>query len=382
MRVLMTSWATASHFRPMVPLGWALQAAGHEVRVACQPSLAADVAGAGLYPVVAGDDVDVSGIWRTASVAPREGDDPRGHARERTVRAMRMFTHVAEAVTGDVLAVARSWRCDLVVFEPRAYAGLISAELLGVPAVRHIFGVDFTYWRHAEERELLEPLWERFGVRGVDPSGTLTIDPFPPSAQIERVLKARTVRPLSYNGPEVVPAWLSTPPLRPRVCVTWGTTFAKTAGHLRPLESVLDGLRGLDVEVVAAVTAAQREMLRDVPAGVRVVESMPLNLLLPSCAAVVHQGGPGTALAAVMSGVPQVLIPSIGDQPLCAERIAAAGAGRVVPFAELGPETVREAVTRVLGDASHAEAADRLRREARRQPAPAELVGVLSELTR
>lgn len=382
MRVLMTSWATASHFRPMVPLGWALQAAGHEVRVACQPSLVPDVVNAGLYPVVTGDDVDVSGIWRGASVAPEKGDDPRWHARERTIRALRMFTSVAEAITEDVLDFARSWGCDLVVFEPRAYAGLISAELLGVPAVRHIFGVDFTYWRYGEEHDLLQPLWRRFDVTGIDPLGTLTVDPFPPSLQIERRVKAVPVRPLSYNGPERVPAWLAEPPDRPRVCVTWGTTFGKTAGHLQPLQNVISGLRGLNLEVVVAVSAAQRPLLGPVPDDVRVVESMPLSLLLPTCAAVVHQGGPGTALAAINSGVPQVLIPSIGDQPLCAERVAAAGAGLVIPYPDLEPAAVGEAVLRLLRDPSHAEAAERLRREARDQPSPAALVTVLENLAR
>ncbi|MET8005448.1 nucleotide disphospho-sugar-binding domain-containing protein [Nonomuraea glycinis] len=378
MRVLMTSWAAASHFRPLVPLAWALLAAGHEVRLACQPSLVPDVTAAGLHPVVTGGDIDVSGYWRGADVTPGESTGQKDHEQDRTVRALRMFTGVAAETTGEVVAFAREWGCDLVVYEPRAYAGLIAAELLGVPAVRHLFGVDFTYWRHGREHELLSPLWARFGLGDVDPHGTLTVDPFPPSLQIRRPLRALPVRPISYNGREIV----SDRPAdeRPRVCVTWGTTFARSAGHLQPLMTVLDGLRALPVTVVVAVSAEQRSLLGEVPANVRVVESTPLSLLLPTCDAIVHQGGPGTALAAINSGIPQLLIPSIGDQPLCAEQVAAAGAGRVIPFGALTAGRVRKEAAALLGEALHTEAAERLRHEARTQPAPAALMDALREL--
>lgn len=378
MRVLMTSWAAASHFRPLVPLAWALQAAGHEVRLACQPSLVPDVTAAGLHPVVTGDDIDVSGYWRGAAVAPGDRSRQEDHERDRTLRALRMFTGVAAEISGEVVDFARDWGCDLVVYEPRAYAGLIAAELLGIPAVRHIFGVDFTYWRHEREREPLSALWARFGLGDVDPHGTLTVDPFPPSLQIERPLRTRTIRPVSYNGREIVPDWPAGG--RPRVCVTWGTTFARSAGHLRPLMTVLDGLRDLPVTVVAAVSAEQSSLLGAVPANVRIVRSMPLSLLLPVCDAIVHQGGPGTALAAINSGIPQLLIPSIGDQPLCAGQVAAAGAGRVIPFDALTAERVRKETAELLGCARHAEAAELLRREAQAQPAPAALVDALREL--
>ncbi|HZN74657.1 MAG TPA: glycosyl transferase family 28, partial [Micromonosporaceae bacterium] len=39
MRVLFTTFAWPSHYFPMVPLAWALQAAGHEVRMTSQPEL-------------------------------------------------------------------------------------------------------------------------------------------------------------------------------------------------------------------------------------------------------------------------------------------------------------------------------------------------------
>jgi UDP:flavonoid glycosyltransferase YjiC (YdhE family) len=51
MRVLFTVSSWATHYAAMVPIGWALQAAAHEVRVLCSPSQVATLTGAGFIPV-------------------------------------------------------------------------------------------------------------------------------------------------------------------------------------------------------------------------------------------------------------------------------------------------------------------------------------------
>ncbi|MGV9535165.1 activator-dependent family glycosyltransferase, partial [Streptosporangium sandarakinum] len=58
MRVLVTCWAWSSHYLPLVPLVQALRAAGHEVCVASQDSMAGVVTGSGAAFVAAGPDVD------------------------------------------------------------------------------------------------------------------------------------------------------------------------------------------------------------------------------------------------------------------------------------------------------------------------------------
>ena len=54
----MSTWGWRSHFYCLAPLGWALQAAGHEVRVASQPSMAPTITAAGLAAVPLGADLD------------------------------------------------------------------------------------------------------------------------------------------------------------------------------------------------------------------------------------------------------------------------------------------------------------------------------------
>src|SRR5689334_3908713 len=55
-RALFVTCNAPGHLFTMVPLAWAMQAAGHDVRVAGLPSCAKPTSGAGLIPVPVGAD--------------------------------------------------------------------------------------------------------------------------------------------------------------------------------------------------------------------------------------------------------------------------------------------------------------------------------------
>src|SRR5690348_12329755 len=57
MRILMSTWGWRSHFYCLVPIGWALRAAGHEVLVASHPSMTATIGLSGLPAVPLGRDL-------------------------------------------------------------------------------------------------------------------------------------------------------------------------------------------------------------------------------------------------------------------------------------------------------------------------------------
>src|ERR1700733_8583789 len=63
MRGLMTTWGLRSHFYSLVPLGWAGQAGGPDLRVASHPSMAAEIARAGLAAVPLGDDLNFAEVF-------------------------------------------------------------------------------------------------------------------------------------------------------------------------------------------------------------------------------------------------------------------------------------------------------------------------------
>jgi UDP:flavonoid glycosyltransferase YjiC (YdhE family) len=366
MRALFVVFPAPSHFFPLVPLAWATRAAGHEVRVACPPSFVSHVLGSGLPAVPVGVDVDRAGALDSVPA-----DAPPG------ARPLAMFGAVADAMTPDLLAFASHWRPDVVVHEPRAYAAVAVAERLRLPLVRHLWGTDYTYLRRDAEAPLLAPLLDRLGAAGADLTGALTIDPCPPSLQVAAAPRRALMRYVPYNGPGVDPAWLREPPGRPRVCVTGGTTFTTTAGRPHPMVFALAALADLDCDVVVTVPAAQRKLLPD-PVRARVVDAMPLHLLLPGCAAVVHSGGAGTTITSLLSGVPQLIVPTVADGQMNAERVTAAGVGRWLPRDGLTVERVRDEAAHLLRDDQTRLRVFRARAHAVPQPAPAALVAALT----
>jgi UDP:flavonoid glycosyltransferase YjiC (YdhE family) len=376
MKVMIATFASRSHFYPMVPLAWALRSEGHDVRVVTQPSFLPVVAAAGLLCMAAGPDADLDTNWRATEVAPVAEEAWNNGEERRARRAVGMFVLVAEAMADDVLAISRNWEPDLVIFEPRAYAGQLAANVMGKPAVRHLWGTDYTIGRWDFERAVVEPLFAKHGVRAVSPAGDLTVDPCPPPLQIAAAERRVIMRYVPYNGSGMLPAL--GPAERPRVCVTWGTTSGKLMGGLEPVHEVLAALDGLDVQPVVAVLAEERELLGAVPPGVQVVEDAPLYLLLPHCDAVVHQGGAGTTITSLRCGTPQLIMPTIADQFLHGERVAQLGAGLCAERRFATPEQVRKCVTALLADGSYRLRALEISAESDRQPSPAAVAANLA----
>ncbi|NED89460.1 DUF1205 domain-containing protein, partial [Streptomyces sp. SID11233] len=140
------------------------------------------------------------------------------------------------------------------------------------------------------------------------------------------------MRYVPYNGSGALPPWLRTRSQRPRVCVTSGLALGgfdkETAADA--MRAFVGPLAGLDIEVVLAGTADQRDLAAGLPGGARFAESPPFHQLLPSCDAVIHHGGAGTAMTAVHAGVPQVILPQSPPHTEIAYRVEQAGAGVVV----------------------------------------------------
>ncbi|MFD7979361.1 nucleotide disphospho-sugar-binding domain-containing protein [Streptomyces sp. NPDC059071] len=382
MRVLFVSWAWPTHFYPMVPLAWALRAAGHEVRVATPPGLAAHVTAAGLPFVPVGHDLDAVARIREYIPGRASGTPGRGP------RAVSLFADLAEAMADDLVAFARAWRPDLVVHEPTAYAGPLAAAACGARAVRMPWGADLMHRQatlDAEERELA-PLFARFGLGAPDTLGALTVDLCPPTMQVPEEsrpgpLHRLPMRYVPYNGAGRVPVPL--PPAarrRPRVCVTWGTTVGRLDGSMFLAGEVVAALDALDVGIVVAVDGSQRRLLGTLPERAKVVESVPLHCVLPHCDLVVAHGGAGTILTGLAQGLPQLVVPQLIDHTFNAQRFAATGAGLSLGRDEARPAGLRAAVLELLEQPSYRKAAEEIRTENDRRPTPARVAAQLARL--
>jgi UDP:flavonoid glycosyltransferase YjiC (YdhE family) len=389
MRILCTTIALRSHFFPLVPLAWALRAAGHEVQVAAQPPVLAEVTRTGLPAVEVGAGYDfMTGIKEVLSSGKVGSSSAPPDMRERVV-----VPHVrtAEAMVADLLPFAQHWQPDLVLAEPTTWAAPVVARAVGAPLVLHTWGpMPAELWADVQSEKDVRANWPKALVEFLDkadvPLGPdyadCVVDPCPEPLLAERLPKRQPARYVSYNGSIVAPDWLNKRGPRPRVCLTWGTTSREFAGAdgLQGHQKILAALADLDVEVVATLGQADRESPGMSPERVRVLDWIPLSMLLPTCDAIINQGGPGTVLAAAAYGVPQLIVPHFSAQPLGAELLTSTGAGVSLKPDELEAESVLDAVRELLDGQAVRACARALREEIHRQPSPAEIVPILESL--
>ncbi|MFD6098529.1 nucleotide disphospho-sugar-binding domain-containing protein [Nocardiopsis flavescens] len=411
MRILIAAQGERTHFLGMVPLAWALRAAGHEVLVAGQPALMGAVAASGLPGAVVGPDFRLGRMLDRRGSDGAEldltacdfGGDPgetlRGYARLVTW----WLRVVNEPMFASSVALYRRWRPDLVLWEPTALAAPVAAEAVGAVHARILWSLDFlgrsrdaylramAAWPPAARRDPLAEWLDGHAARwGVEfrermTRGYFTLDYLPEPLRLQDAPGVRYVplRYIPYNGRAVVPDWLLTPPERPRVCLTLGTSATERyGGFTLPLREVLTALGDLDAEIVATLPAAERGRLGALPPNVRPVGFTPLDPLARTCSAFVDQGGSGTFLTALTAGVPQLVVPHarMYDSGPLAERFAAQGAGLHLAPGEVTGEAVRDAVDLLLRDPSYTGAGLRLREGMEAAPSPGEVARDIGSL--
>jgi UDP:flavonoid glycosyltransferase YjiC (YdhE family) len=385
-RVLMSTWGWRSHLYGLVPVGWALQAAGHEVRVASHPSMAHAIGSAGLAAVPLGEDVDFASEFagRIGKVGRLDqGGQPDG-TQQPAITADGGVARFAAALVGDLVEFGRAYRPDLVIWEPFNLAAPVAAAALSVPGVLHLWGPDSSVTLRLDTETVVGPLAARFGLGAAEVSltGTLMLDPVPSPMQVPLSGPSEPVRFVPYNGMAVVPGWLQRPAVHPRVCVTAGTMMAGAgfAGQM-DLTGIIRAVAELDVEVVVAVDPAQQPRLGQMPDNVRLAGApLALRLVLPTCAALVQQGGASTTMTALAYGVPQLILPQVSDQHFNGERLAATGAGTWLAPEQASSGQIRDLVGEFIGDRHWRERAALMRERVRQMPAPAAVVPVLTTL--
>ncbi|MFE1049835.1 nucleotide disphospho-sugar-binding domain-containing protein [Streptomyces olivaceus] len=415
MRILFTPVAaTTTPLFHMVPLAWAFRAAGHDVRVAAQPELSRAIVGVGLPAVEVGHGYEImdgvlrsrggqrvieapadqwtdSGLAGAAGKPPADYDDKHAGLRD---AAMAPLVEAAGRMAPGLLRFTEYWRPDLLVTDSMVFAAPLVSALRGVPLVRQTWGPDVMRMVsqplqgraadgdvRAEWPTGLPGLYDHYGVEVRNDYPVRTVDPWPTSLQFPDLSGRLPMRFVPYNGAAVSPDWVLDRPGRPRVCVTWGTSTSALAGdEAFVLPRVVEGLAGLDVEVVLAVGPDDRRKLGALPAGVRVAENVPLHLFMGTCDAVVHQGGTSTLLTAARHGLPQVMMPQTADNPFNAANFAGSGAGVTLDAAGADAGEIGAAVTRVLTEPAWRVAAEKLREEMAEMPPPSAVVRSLEEL--
>ena len=371
MRILFTFAGGSGHLEPLVPIARAAETVGHTVAFSGRPWMVPIVETLGFSAFAAGSDVGL-----TPKRLPLAAVDV-----ERDMRAVGpgFGRRIARERAGDLLAICADWRPDLVVCEELDFGAMIAAERLTLPHATVLVIAAGSFVRREFVAEALDEVRAEHGLAAdpalAMPGRHLVLSPFPPSFRDPAFPLPGTAHSLRLHAraPSRAPAD------RPAVHLTFGTIYNVESGDL--FQRVLAGLRELPIDVVVTVGRdIDPAELGPQPAHVHVERYVPQSEVLPRCDLVVSHGGSGSVMGALAHGLPMVLLPMGADQPLNAARCETLGVARALDAPTATPRSVREAVSRVLGDATYRRNAELVRDELDALPGPEHAVALLERL--
>jgi UDP:flavonoid glycosyltransferase YjiC (YdhE family) len=361
-RVLLGAFGDPGHAFPMIALGRALSARGHDVTLQTWTRWREHVEREG-FAFAAAPEYEVF----------PSGPEPLD------------FYEAVLHATRDTLPLVRTFDPDVVVADILTLAPALAAEIAGVPRatlVPHLYPhhePDFpifsigarlprsalgrALWRRAQRpvnrglelgrRELnntrarlgLEPLAHVHG--GI--SRELALVCTYPQLEYPRAWPSNVhvVGPLMWEPP----AQDVEPPPGDAPLVLVAPSTAQDREH-RLLRAALEGLASAPVRVLATWNRRLPPHPLLVPDNARVVEWVSYSRTMPQCDVVVCHGGHGTMARALVCGCAVVACPAVGDMNESAARLDWSGAGVRVPRRFSSPRVLRLAVERALGTPS------------------------------
>ncbi|MGZ3458580.1 MAG: glycosyltransferase [Archangium sp.] len=156
----------------------------------------------------------------------------------------------------------------------------------------------------------------------------------------------RCVGPMSFNLPRPQAAPFPVDSLAPGTVLV-STTTLPMAGDL--FRRTLEALAPLNVPLLATAAGAS-DMPADLGAHVRLETFVPHDQVLPHVSALVTHGGWGITGRALRQGVPMLITPLFGDQPLIGARLAEMGLAYHLPRKQATKEALQKALAALLAD--------------------------------
>jgi UDP:flavonoid glycosyltransferase YjiC (YdhE family) len=362
LRLLLGAFGDPGHAFPMIALGRALLARGHDVTLQTWERWRAPVEAEGL----------------AFTPAPEYSAFPIGDG------PLDFYEAVVYA-TRDTLPLVRELRPDVIVHDILTLGPSLAGELLGIPRatlVPHVFpeaGPGFPIYSFGARLPRTgagRAFWERAHLpvrRGLE-SGRLALNhtraqvglpplPHPHGGTSRDLAIIATFPQLEYPRPwpshvHVVGPLTWEPPAQdvslppgdaPLVLVAPSTS--QDPDH-RLLHATLRGLASAPVRVLATYNRRLPSRPLHVPDNAHVVDWVSYARTLPHCDAIVCHAGHGTLVRALSCGVPVVACPVAGDMNENAARLAWAGAGVRLPRRFISPRPLRHAVEWALGEPS------------------------------
>lgn len=379
MKILMTTQPGIGHLGPMLPIARELASRGIEVTIATAPSYAEFVRSQGLQFIAAGLNYDEG---KPAETLPDILNVPQ-EKQARWLMDKLFLDRAPRAMIPDLLPIVRQY--DLVIHNNYEFAGAIAAEKMGVPYVcfnlsflmrkpvaknivgkalqslRKDFGLpkdkncdfvgryldlrtmplEFTFLNALTDRHYRSMLFKswRYGrqrgkaLQMISLSAILkwvkwvernNVKPLPNEIFVNVWNKTATKTP--------APHWLASMPKdRPSVYVSLGTVFNRFYPNV--FKIILDAVRDMNINLIMTVGKdVDIASFGPQPPHIYIKNYVDQTSIMPFIDLCLIHGGYSTTMLGLNLGIPQVILPLSGDQPIIASIVNSLGAGVNLPF--------------------------------------------------
>jgi MGT family glycosyltransferase len=261
---------------------------------------------------------------------------------------------VDDAVEAMIELAGDMGKPDVVVTDPFLSAAALSAEKMGVPMAvcgwpamkvldeEMLFPVQTSLAE--ESRQRIARLCERFGLEGVNFSKGSTPSIISPELHVtyfnEFWYQSDQGNLLPQNlfaggkptpPSDAPPQWLEEIPQdAPLALVTLGSVFTGDLGFFSWAAQAVAREGYVPIVVIGRnpITPEEKAKLKAaLPRSTRLLNWVDFNHALPRTKLIIHHGGMGTTHAAVVHGIPQLVVPHAADQRGQARRVAQAKVG-------------------------------------------------------
>ncbi len=378
MQILVATIGSRGDVQPYINLCQGLQAAGHAVTLATNPSLC---------PLVEAHGVNSAGVGRAVdmgAVGARLMAQSFNNMWIGLIRVMQFGARLVEEAYPDVLELCRS--ADLVITSDTT-SGIAEAENLGKPWISVTLQPGRIPLAPQQNPGLLQrSFYPLIGKLLVLPTNRFRKRVgAPPVADLANMLSQRLILlPVSRHVAPPDPRW----PAQVRATGYW---FAHTQTAWSPPADLLDFLAAGEAPIavslgvmsmsgkqaqqgarivldavrqsgVRAIIQGWDEALAELalPQAVYHAGPLPHDWLFTQVRAVVHHGGFGTTAAVLRSGQPGIVVPHIIDQFYWGQRVFELGVGpKFISRGALNVQNLCAAITQALTDSAlRARAAD------------------------
>ncbi|MDZ3952286.1 macrolide family glycosyltransferase [Bacillus thuringiensis] len=147
------------------------------------------------------------------------------------------------------------------------------------------------------------------------------------------------------------------------IFISMGTVFNEQPDLY---EKCFEAFKSLDAIIVLVVgKKIDSKQLKNIPGNFKIFNYVPQLIVLQHTDVFVTHGGMNSTSEALYYGVPLVVIPVTGDQPVVAKRVVEMGAGVQLNRKEVTSERLREAVQQVQADQTFKENSQKVQKSLR-----------------